>query len=234
VRDWSARVLERLTAEQIPGQTSEVVAELAAHLEDFYEDLRLQGLSEAEAIGRTLREFGDSRRLARAICRAKRRDARVNQRTKQLWLPGLASLAAANLLLMALTITSLEPRLLIERSTAWFPGLALAAAYLPWLSSQPLFGALGAWLSHRAGGCRAVRLCAALFPAIVMLVCWGLLIPVSVTVEKNVWAIGHPAFLALGALLWVAPAMMGLLLGSLPFLGIREFPTLKAELHSAR
>jgi hypothetical protein len=231
VRDWSARVRERLGAERIPGQTSEVVTELATHLEDFYEALRLQGVSEAEAIERALGEFGDPSQLARAIDRARRPGVRINERTKQLWLPGLASLAAANLLLMALTITSLQPRLVIERSTAWFPGLALVAAYLPWLSAQPLFGALGAWLSRRAGGGRAARLCAGLFPSIAMLACWGLLIPASVAVEKNAWAIGHPAFLALGALVWVAPAMMGLLLGSVPFLGIWEFRTLDAELH---
>jgi hypothetical protein len=214
----------------MPGQTSEVVAELATHLEDSYEALRLHGVGEAEAIERALGEFGDSCQLARAVHRAKRPGAWINDRTKQLWLPGLANLAAANLLLMALTSTSLQPRLVAERSTAWFPGLALVAAYLPWLSSQPLFGALGAWLSHRAGGGRATRLCAGLFPSIVMLACWGLLIPVSVTVEKNAWAIGHPAFVALGALVWVAPAMMGLLLGSLPFLGVRRFRNLDADL----
>jgi hypothetical protein len=214
----------------MPGQTSEVVAELATHLEDSYEALRQQGLGEAEAIERALGEFGDSCQLARAICRAKRPEAWINDRTKQLWLPGLASLAAANLLLMALTVTSLQPRLVFERSTAWFPGLALIAAYLPWVSSQPLFGALGAWLSHRAGGGRAARLCAGLFPSIVMFVCWALIIPLSAAGEKNAWATRHPAFLALGGLVWVAPAMAGLFLGSFPFLGIWEFRNLDAEL----
>jgi hypothetical protein len=188
VRDWSSRVRERLGAEPIPGQTSEVVTELATHLEEFYEALRLRGVSEGEAIERALGELGDPVQLTKAIARAKRRGVRINERTKQLWLPALASLAAANLLLMALTINSLQPRLVVERSTAWFPGLALLAAYLPWLSSQPLLGALGAWLSHRAGGNRAARLCAALFPSIVMLGCWSLLVPVSVAVEKNTWA----------------------------------------------
>jgi hypothetical protein len=200
----------------------DVTTELASHLEDCYETLLAQGVSEGEAIARALDEFGDSRRLSCEIRRTKRTDGQMNDRTKQLWLPGLASLTAANLLLMVLTYASLQPQLVVERSTVWFPGLALTAAYLPWLSSQPLFGALGAWLSRRAGGGRAMRLCAGLFPSIVMLVCWGLLIPAS-AVEKHAWAMHHPIFLVLGALVWVMPATIGLLLGSLPFLGYWNF-----------
>ncbi len=36
-----------------------IVVELAAHLEDLYEERRTQGLSEPEAIERTLDEVGD-------------------------------------------------------------------------------------------------------------------------------------------------------------------------------
>jgi hypothetical protein len=202
----------------------EVMAELAGHIEDCYEALRAQGVRESEAIERAIGEIGNSRQLARRIRYAKRPEGAMNDRTRQLWLPGLASLTAANLLLMALSYTSLHPRLVAERSTAWFPGLALMAAYLPWMAAQPLVGALGAWLSQRAGGGRAMRICAGLFPSIVMLGCWGLFIPVSAAaVERHAWAVRHPVYFLLGALLWVAPAMMGLLLGSLPFLGIRDF-----------
>jgi hypothetical protein len=219
-------VREGLGAESNPAQMGDVTAELASHLEDCYETLRAQGVSETEAVARALDEFGDLKQLVRGIRRAKRPLARINDRTKQLWVPGLASLTAANLLLMALTYTSLQPRFVAERSAACFPGLALITAYLPWVSSQPLFGALGAWLSHRAGGSRAMRLCSGLFPAIVMLSCWGLLIPASAAAERNGWAMQHPIFLVLGTLVWVAPATMGLLLGSLPFLGCWNFPGL--------
>lgn len=222
-------VREKLGAESIPAQMDDVMAELASHLEDCYEMLRAQGLNEDEAIARAFEEFGDSRQLARGIRRAKGPEGQMNERTKQLWLPGFASLTAANLMLMALTCASLQPPLVVERSMAWFPGVALTAAYLPWLSTQPLFGALGAWLSYRAGGGRTMRLCAGLFPSIVMLACWGLLIPASAAVEKHAWAIRHPGIFMLGAFVWVAPAMMGLLLGSVPFLGIRDFRTLRAE-----
>jgi hypothetical protein len=224
VPDWKRLVHERMSgAEAALTLDDEVAAELAGHLEDCYEALRAQGACESEAIERATGEMGDSRRLARAIRRAKRPEGAMNDRTKQLWLPGLASLTAGNLLLMALSYASLHPRLVAERSTAWFPGLALMAAYLPWVAAQPLVGALGAWLSHRAGGGRAMRLCAGLFPSIVMLACWGIFIPASAAIERHAWAARHPIYFVLGALVWVAPAMMGLLFGSLPFLGIGDF-----------
>jgi len=226
VRDWKMLVRERMSRQGAGlAPPDEVMAELAGHLEDCYEALRAQGVCESEAIERTVGEIGDSRQLARGIRRAKRPGEAMNDRTKQLWLPGLASLTAANVLLMIFTRISLDPRLVAERSTAWFPGLALVAAYSPWVAAQPLVGALGAWLSHRAGGGRATRLCAGLFPSIVMLACWGLFIPASAAVERHAWVAGHPIYIALGALVWVAPAMMGLLLGSLPFLGIRDLPS---------
>jgi hypothetical protein len=217
-------VRERMSGDDMAlAPHDEVVAELSGHLADCYEALRAQGVRESEAIEGAINEIGDSRQLARAIRRAKRGRGTMNDRTKQLWLPGLASRTAANVLLTIVTRISLDPRLVAERSTAWFPGLALMAAYSPWVAAQPLVGALGAWLSRRACGGRATRLCAGLFPSIVMLACWGIFIPASAAVERHAWAMRHPAYLVLGALLWVAPAMMGLLLGSLPFLGICDF-----------
>jgi hypothetical protein len=55
-----------------------------------------------------------------------------------------------------------------------------------------------------------------------MLACWGLFIPATAAVEGPAWVTQHPVYFVLGAIAWVAPAAMGLLLGSLPFLGIRD------------
>lgn len=225
MRDWNDLVRERLgvlgAAHEQEEERGEVVAELAGHLEDSYEALRAEGVCESVAIARAFDEVADWPALARSVSRAKREPGvtyEMNGRSRQLWLPGLASLTAGNLLLMALSCASQQPASVAERSTAWFPGLALMVAYMPWLAAQPLVGALGAWLSRRAGGGRAMRLCAGLFPSFVMLGCWGLFVPVSAAIERHSWAMRHPLYLALGAFTWVAPAMMGLLLGSLPFL----------------
>jgi len=223
VPDWKLLVRERLKDEDIgPAPREDVIAELAGHLEDCFEAQRAEGAGEQEAVEQALAEAADWRSLARRIRRAQRGPGAVNERTRQLWLPGLASLTAANLLLMALSYMSLHPRMVAERSFAWFPGLALMAAYMPWVAAQPLVGALGAWLSLRAGGGRVTRLCAALFPSIVMLACWGVFIPATAALEDRVWAAHHPLYLVLGAFVWVAPAMIGLLFGSLPFLGFRD------------
>ncbi len=221
--DWKKIVRERLNLGSLdPARRDEIAAEIAGHLEDLYEDRRIGDRCESESLESALDQVPDWNRLSRRIRRAVRDERGMNHRTRQIWLPGLASLTAGNLLLMAVSYASLRPRIVIEHSAAWFPGLALMAGYLPWVAAQPLVGALGAWLSHRAGGGRAMRLCAGLFPSIVMLACWGLFIPASAAIEKDVWAMRHPAYLLLGAFMWIAPAAMGLVFGCLPFLGIRD------------
>jgi hypothetical protein len=90
----------------------------------------------------------------------------MNNRTRILWLPALASLTG-----------SMAWRLILQRS---FPpsqtllnhaGLPLNYQLL-WLAGLPLFGAASAYLSRRAGGDRSTRLAAALLPSIVMIPFW--------------------------------------------------------------
>jgi hypothetical protein len=218
VRDWQKFARERLDLGSLErAQQDEIAVEMAGHLEDLCESYQSRGLGDSDAACRACDQVRSWGRLSRRIRRAMRKRG-INDRTRQLWLPGLASLTAGNLFLMAVSYASLQPRMVIERSTTWFPALALMVGYAPWLAAQPLVGALGAWLSQRAGGGRAMRLCAGLFPSIVMLACWGLFIPASAALERDVWATRHPGYLVLGALVWIVPAAMGLLFGCLPFL----------------
>jgi hypothetical protein len=217
-----------------PAPDDDILAELAVHLEDTFETLRAEGMPEQEAMTRALDEIRNWRALAGRIRRARHGLAGMNQRTRQLWLPALASLTAGNVLLSALSYMSLHPRFVAERATEWFPGLALMAAYLPWVVAQPLVGGLGAWLARRAGAGRAVRLFAGVFPSIVMLACWALFIPATAAIEKPAALLQHPFYLVLGAFAWVAPAMMGLLLGALPFLDLRISPSSDAPSRAAR
>ncbi|MGC1617568.1 MAG: hypothetical protein WA765_03670, partial [Candidatus Acidiferrum sp.] len=58
--DWNALVRERLAGlflEQ--DERGEVIAELAAHLEESFEELRRQGLAEGAAVTRTLLQVKD-------------------------------------------------------------------------------------------------------------------------------------------------------------------------------
>jgi putative ABC transport system permease protein len=77
VRDWEAFVRERL---RLPGLTPEresrIVRELAAQLEDFYQDARADGASDEEADAYAARQVEDWDRFAHDVSRADRRHAR--------------------------------------------------------------------------------------------------------------------------------------------------------------
>jgi len=154
---------------------------------------------------------------------------RLNLRTRSLWLPGLVSLIAASLFLFAeeialahdpsffLTDISLRPSHLIYGLPFRF--------YIAWLVAQVLCGALGASLSRRGGGTRIVRIVAGTFPAVVMFLLCGLVIPFSAFFwEHNAFALSHPSRLTMGILIWVGAPAVALLLGAAPFL---KEPTLQ-------
>ena len=171
--DWKKLVRERVSSPNSAGRLHEdVIAELAAHLEETYEAARAQGLNETEAVKLALQEAGDWNVLGKNIERARSaKEPPMNHRTKTLWLPSLASFAAASLFLLVLTHISLQPRFLVR-----LPGLG-RSFYIEWLGAQILFGALGAFLSRRAGGTRTARIVAGTFPALVQFGLWALLDP---------------------------------------------------------
>ncbi len=213
MRDWGALVHERLgRLELTPAQREEIVAELAGHLEDIYEERRAQGLGECQAIERALDEVADWRRLARKIHRAKREEENMNNRTKNLWLPGLVSLAAANGFLMILQRAGLQPHIISLRS-----GFVLML-HLQWLVALPLFGALSTYLSRRAGGQRLARLVAGLFPSIILLGLFCLLMAGALIVDRQVRGTLTLIGFATGVGNWVLLPGAALLLGALPFL----------------
>lgn len=207
MHDWKKIVREKGTPGERP-LPEDVLLELASHLEDHYEELRLRGASEAEAVERVL-DSVEWQDLSSSIDGGQHAWHSINQRSQQLWLPGLVTLLAANLLLMAFA----------HASESWIRGVGPAGAYLLWLATQPLIGAIGAHLSRRAGGLLGTRLLASLFPSVVI-VGLGvfLLLPASLLFESNAWAAAHPISFVLRGLAWVAPAAVGLLGGALPFL----------------
>jgi hypothetical protein len=148
----------------------------------------------------------------------------MNERTKQLWFPALVSVTLANLLLFALTHASLDPRRMASRSTSLHPGLALAFELLPWLVAQPLIGAAAAYISRRAGGKRSSRIIAALFPALVMLALWCVVVPIGAVAQQNVFVLSHPGLFILGAIPFAVVPGTALLLGALPLLKTSEVP----------
>jgi hypothetical protein len=207
VPDWNALVRERLGRLDLPPrEVQEVVAEVAAHLEDFYEEQVGKGLSEPEAQQRALNEIVRWRLLAINIQRAKQQEETMNARTKHLWLPGLVSLTAAMGSLMILIQISLQPQLLGHSP--------LQVVILPWLILLPLCGAAGAYLSRRGGADRWARLVAGLFPTIILFTLGAILVATRLIVPaRPQWWNGSIA-IAVGIVLPSA----ALLLGAVPFL----------------
>jgi len=219
VRDWNALVRERLSGlGPHPAQQEQIVAELASHLQDLYEEGCAQGLCESEAVQRSVEEVADWHQLAQQIRDAKGEQENMNNRIMNFWLPSCISLAPSMGFLMLLQRTGPQPRLV------WLGSMPLML-YVPWLVALPLFGAAAAYLSRRSGGPRLARLVAGLFPAIVMLALAALAVSCSAVVEPNVFILHHPVYFAYGLFNWVLLPGVALLLGVVPFLrtpGFRE------------
>ncbi len=160
MRDWNALVEQRLAGLALkPEETAEVIAEVAAHLENISEEMLRQGITEEEAVQRALSRVGDWRDLKRKILAARRSEQIMEKRIRQLWIPGFLTLILSMLCLAVLRKLGLQPRDLGS-------GLNGILLYTPWLFSLPFFGALGAYLSSRAGGSRGTMLLASVFPAL--------------------------------------------------------------------
>ena len=189
----------------------EVVAELATHLEELYQACRARGASESQAIEIALSQATDWQELGREISDIKNEEAGMNDRSKQLWLPGLVTVTASMVWLMMLQ------RVNWNLGSSWFHESPPLMAYLMWLITQPVFGAAGAYLSRRNGGTLIARLAAGIFPSIALL---GLLIFITFTgffVERNPFLWKHPAFFALVVFPWAILPAISLLIGVVPF-----------------
>ncbi len=218
--EWKVLVREHLGDLGLAASQEEIiVAELASHLEEVFDEACAQGLCKSEAIERSLAQVTDWYGLSRQIQRAKREEGIMNHRTKTLWLPGLISLTAAMIFLMVSELFSLQPRFLVPGSfavvhTSSTSANVLLVAYLPWLALLPLCGAAGAFLSRRAGGQRRARLAAGMFPwtSLFVLVTFLTLIG-QIVPFKHEW-IGFVTRLLLISI----PPGVALLLGVIPFL----------------
>jgi hypothetical protein len=177
MRDWKALVEERLASLALePQEKAEVIAEVTAHLEEMCEEMLKQGLTEEEAVRRTLSRAGDWQVLRRRIFAAKRRKQPMKKRVWQLWVPGFLTLIVSMLFLTVLYRLGLRARLVSSGPNA-------ILLYTPWLAGLPFLGALGAYLSSRAGGSRANALFVSVFPALALTFAFLFMFPFSLTAE---------------------------------------------------
>ncbi len=119
----------------------------------------------------------------------------------------MGPIGAKHVFLMILQRAALRPHL-------FSVGSVVVALYVPLLVASPLFGAIGAYLSHRAGGNRLELFVAGLFPLIAMLA----LICVLAFTGKVALATPQPYYFAIALIFGVVLPGTALLLGVLPFL----------------
>ena len=181
MRDWQALVRQRLAGLQLDAtEKKEVQMELAGHLEESYENLRSQGVPELKAVHCALSQVKDWRDLQRRIFIAKRRGHFMKKRVHQLWIPGFLTLILSVVFQMMLQKLGFRIRIVGSGPNA-------TLFYVPWLAGLPFFGALGAYLSSRAGGSRGTMVLASVFPVLALAGAFLLLFPIDVIVK---WIIG--------------------------------------------
>ncbi len=212
--DWCKLVVGKLVSSELTeSQKQEIAAELASHLEDVYEERTAHGLSESGAIDAALAEVVDWRKLTRQIVVAKHQEGIMNDRTRRLWLPGLASFCSAMICELALGGGALSGESLFYSHTKQL-------VYALLLVSQLCCGAVGAFLSRRAGGSRSARIAAALFTSGVLLTTMFIVIAICVIGRAS-----GLAFASLDMTLLIKPVFVvvlipgiAMLAGALPFL----------------
>lgn len=211
MRDWEAivqRQLAGLTLE--PGERREVISELAAHLDETFEDLRRQGVAEEAAVQRTLSEVADWRALRRRIQAARKKENGMTNRVRQIWLPGFATLFLSTVFMALTQFFGPKPWIL-----SWgHPPVAVI--YIPWLFFLPLVGAVGAYLSHRAGGSRRAVFLSIVFSTLPFLASILVVLPVSLIFDHFIAHNIAPMALLMAGFGWVLIPIVALLAGGLP------------------
>ena len=218
--DWKRHVAERLASSKLdPYLQREVIAEIAAHLDECYTRLVEAGCADAEE--QTLAQVSDWPALCRNIRRSK--EDRMGF-VRRVVVPGAAAAIAAVAALRLFVYLLIVPQ---PCAPPAMPGSELVAdatcilisadgpAYLPWLATLPVAGAVAAWLARRFGASPAQRLVAAVAPAIYF------------GVDMFVMGLSGGFFWRIPVYWVLVPAVLGAL-GAFAFLGDRRGPVASA------
>jgi len=210
--DWQELVSKGLSSLKLSAaEREEVHAELAEHLGETYEALLREGVPEPDAIQHVFSLAGNWNDLQRKIYAARTGKDTMTNRVKQFWLPGLLTFTISMVLLELVQKFFPQPFILHLDH----PPVLLF--YVPWLLTLPLAGALGAYLSKRAGGSTRMTLLSSAFPVLPLAAIFLMAIPVGLVLSHTLsHGIVAAAFLTLG-IAWVAVPGLILLVGG--FLG---------------
>jgi hypothetical protein len=220
--DWESLVRQQLVGLSLEvDERREVIAELAAHLEETCDELRQQGWTEEAAVNRTLLQVSDWEDLRRRIHTARTEDNMImTNRVRQWWLPGFVALFLSMVLLMANEFLGAKPLIVSAHGSQLTSPVAVI--YLPWLLSLIPIGAMAAYLAARAGAPLRAKFLSIIFPVLPHLFLFLVLFPVALVLDDHV---SHnimlsALFMGLGA--WVVLPGVALLAGGLPMQLLRS------------
>ena len=161
MRSWERFVADRLARARLPREIQDdVITEIAAHLEECEDELRAAG--DADPRGGALGQVQDWRAFGRRIRRSKESDMKSLRR---IMLPGVAAAIASIASLKLFVYLLITPTECAPDTTCILVS-ADGPAYLPWLATLPLAGALGAALARFQDATPRQRLVASIFPAL--------------------------------------------------------------------
>lgn len=212
--DWEAIIRQKLGGLAFETNAcKEIAEELVGHLDEMYTQLCKEGKTEEHARQRVLDqvEAEDWPALRRKIQSARLEEGSMTNRVRQFLFPGLVTFLLAAGALGLLEKFGPRPWVVALRGV-----LPVGLLYIPWLLTLPLIGAVGAYLSLRAGGSGRAVLSSILFPVLPFLVSILLVLPVSLFFDRFIAHNIAPMSLVMALLGWVVIPGVALLAGGLP------------------
>lgn len=197
-----------------------MIAELAGHLEETFEELRQRGMTEEAAVNRTLLQVSDWQDLRRKIQTARSTENIMTNRVRQWWLPGFVALFLSMVLLMANEFMDAKPLIVSAHGSQMTAPVAVI--YIPWLLLLVPIGAMAAYLAGRAGAPQRAVFLSIVFPVLPHLALFLVVFPVALILDDHVAhnVMLSALFMGLGA--WVVLPGVALLAGGLPMQILRS------------
>jgi len=182
--DWQQIVSSKLSGLALePEEVTQVLEEVAGHLEEEYQSLLSKDVPEKEAARRALRRVDDWQALKQMIESARKKENPMPKRVAQFWLPAFLTLLLSMVLLAVIQMFGPNPWTRVVASRWWMP---VAVVYVSWLLFLPLIGALGAYISRRAGGSARAVFFSIVFPTLPYLTFFLIGLPIALILDDRV------------------------------------------------
>jgi len=216
MHDWAQMVRERLANLALDDDdAAQVFDELTGHLEQDYRSLLSEGCSEEEAVRRALAGAGDWQVLQRKIEASRKKEPSMPKLVAQFWFPAFVTLLLSMVCLALIQIFGPNPWL-TPVTHGWRFVAPVLLVYFPWLFTLPFIGALGAYISNRAGGRARVVFSATIFPILPYTVFFIIGLPIAMIFDDHVARnLTLPMFFV-GLCAWVIFPAAALLAGGVP------------------